>query len=248
MDKLQELFASETGNVMQEISPHDTMYQGGNKVHYFGVGQSALRCIKLAMLAASKDFSTVRNILDLPSGYGRVLRYLKAYFLHAHITACDIEQNAVDFCNKVFKAKPVYSKKRPSDIKIADKFDLIWCGSLLTHLNFDRWGEFIKFFHSVLNNKGILVFTTHGRFSVERIRTGDFTYGLSDDSLKILLNDFDSHGFGYLNYPDVDEFGISLSAPSYVLGMLENMIDLKLLLYYEKGWDDHHDVIACVKG
>lgn len=246
MDKLQELFEQDI-NVIREISPDDAMYQGGNKIHYFGVGQSALKCIKLALLAATKDLSTVKKILDLPSGHGRVLRFLKAYFRDAQITACDIERNAVDFCSKVFNAKPIYSEKRPADIKIEGKFDLIWCGSLLTHLNFDHWVAFTKFFHSILNNKGILVFTTHGRYSVERIRRGDFTYGLSDYSLKILLDDFDRHRFGYVNYPDVDDFGISLSSPSHVLAMVEKIFDMNLLLYYEQGWDNHHDVVAYVK-
>ena len=246
MNKLQELFEQEI-SVIQEISPHDEMYQGGNKEHYFGVGRSALKCIMLAMLAAGNDMENIKKILDLPSGYGRVLRYLKAFFKDAQITACDIERNAVEFCRSIFDAKPIYSEKRPSNIKIDNKFDLIWCGSLLTHLDFVRWVEFINFFHSILASRGILVFTSHGRHCVERILTGDFTYGLNNESLKILLDDFDRKGFGYVNYPDIDDFGISLSSPAHVLTMLENIADLQLLLYYEKGWDNHHDVVACVK-
>jgi SAM-dependent methyltransferase len=246
MDKLRELFEQDI-SVIREISPDDTMYQDGNKIHYFSVGQSALKCIRLAILAAGNDLTNIKNILDLPSGYGRVLRYLKAFFQDAQISACDIERGGVDFCHRVFNAKPIYSEKRPSDIRIADKFDLIWCGSLLTHLNFDRWPEFFDFYHSILNNKGILVFTAHGRHCVERIRSGNFTYGIDDVSLKILLNDFDRKGFGYINYPNVDDFGISLSSPSHVLAMLEKIFGLKLLLYFERGWDNHHDVIACVK-
>jgi len=247
VDKLQELFELESSNVILEISPDDVMYQDGNKIHYFAVGQSALKCIKLAMLAATKNLNTVKKILDLPSGYGRVLRFLKAYFHEAQITACDIDRNAVDFCCKYFSAKPIYSEKQPINIKTEDRFDLIWSGSLLTHLSRDRWFEFIDFFRSVLNGGGILAFTIHGRTCVEKIRKGDFTYGMNDTSLQMLLNDFDRDGFGYINYPNVDDFGISLSSPSHVLAMLEKMLDLKLLLYYEKGWDHHHDVIACVK-
>jgi SAM-dependent methyltransferase len=247
MNKLQEFFEQDM-SVIQEISPNDEMYQGGNKQHYFSVGQSALKCIELALLASDNNLINIKNILDLPSGYGRVLRYLKAFFQDAQITACDIERDAVDFCRRVFNARPIYSEKRPSNIKITDKFDLIWCGSLLTHLNFDRWSEFLNFFHSILNNKGILIFTAHGRYCAERIRSGDFTYGLDDVNLKALLNGFDRDGFYYVNYGSTEDYGISLSTPSYVLTLLETLPDFKLLLYIEQGWDNHHDAIACIKG
>lgn len=244
---MQNFFEHEKLNLIQKISPDDGMYQAENKEHYFNVGRSALKNIKLAVLAADKHFTDIRNILDMPSGYGRVLRYLKAFFQEAQITACDIEQDAVDFCCRVFNVRTVYSKKRPSDINIMDRFDLIWCGSLLTHLNLDRWPEFLDFFCSVLNSRGILVFTTHGRYCAERIRSGDFTYGLGDSELRVLLADYYRTGFGYVNYSNADEYGISLSSPSHVLKLIEKYHDFKLLLYNEKGWDNHHDVIACIK-
>jgi SAM-dependent methyltransferase len=247
MNTLEKLFEQQVPNVIQEISPHDNMYQGENREHYYGVGQSALKCIKLAILAAGKNFADIGNILDLPSGYGRVLRFLKAFFREAQITACDIEQDAVDFCAKVFDAKPVYSKKRPADIENMNRFDLVWCGSLFTHLNFYRWAEFLNFFSSVLNNNGILVFTVHGRYCAERIRTGNFTYGLDDVSLKMLLKGFDRNGSCYVNYSNTEDYGISLSVPSHVLTLLEKLSDFQLLLYLEKGWDNHHDVVACMK-
>ena len=80
MDTLSKLFEEERLDVIQEISPNDGMYQGGNKDHYFSVGRSALRNIKLAMAAAGKNPTDMKNILDLPSGHGRVLRFLKAFF------------------------------------------------------------------------------------------------------------------------------------------------------------------------
>ena len=244
---MNNLFGQKTVDIILDISPNDIMYQCGNKEHYYGVGQSALDCINLALFAAGRDIKEIRTILDLPSGYGRVSRFLKAFFADADVTACDLERDAVDFCHKVFGARPVYSSKRPADISISGKFDLIWCGSLLTHLDFDRWDEFLIFFDSVLNDGGVLVFTTHGRYCAHRMLTKDFTYGLDSHKLRMLLQDFDHDGFGFVGYENGDNYGISLTSPSYVLSLLQKVSSLKLLLYLEKGWDSHHDVIGCIK-
>ena len=62
--------------VNDQIAPDDGMWDG-NPSHYFGVGQSALHCIKVSMLAAGIESFT--NILDLPCSHGRVLRMEMAF-------------------------------------------------------------------------------------------------------------------------------------------------------------------------
>ena len=65
--------------VIREISPNDGMFRG-NLTHYFGVGESAVKVIQNAMKVANKTVSDVKKILDFPSGYGRVLRSIRANF------------------------------------------------------------------------------------------------------------------------------------------------------------------------
>src|SRR2546430_17501917 len=158
---LRELFRQKPAGVATEIAAADGMYQGDVE-HYFRVGQSALQGIRLAMLAAGKD--TLHRILDLPCGYGRVLRNIRADFPTAQLVACDLETEGVDFCAREFGAMPVYGHERPEEIVIAGDFDLIFCGSLLTHLEADKWIAFLQFFSSHLAPGGIVVFTTHGRW------------------------------------------------------------------------------------
>ena len=138
------------------------MFQG-NKGHFFHVGQSAMQCIKLAILASGKEFTAITKILDLPCGYGRVMRMLKSAFPEARLTGCDLLHDGVDFCAQVFGATPLYSDKSIENVEPKGKFDLIWCGSFLTHLDAVRWPKFIEFFNEVLEPGGILIFTTHGR-------------------------------------------------------------------------------------
>jgi len=243
MYQLKELFEQKTSNVIREISPNDSMYV--TEEHYFSVGHSALKCIKLAMLAAGKE--DFKNILDLPCGHGRVLRMLKAAFSKAQITACDLDRDAVDYCAKVFGATSVYSKKQPDQIAIQGKFDLIWCGSLLTHLKSSHWGSLLNLFNSLLCPGGLLIFSTQGRCSIHWIRSGICTYDLDSTQLSILLDGWERNGFGYVDYLNMNDYGVSVSSLAWVLLQLEKLPDLRLLTVTEMGWDNHQDVIACVR-
>src|SRR5438874_890183 len=81
-------------------------------------------------------------------------------------------------------AFPVISQQRARDIAIQQRFDLIWCGSLLTHLNSNAWSEFLGLFDLLLDPGGALVFTTHGRWVAERMRRGRYYYGLSEEQIR----------------------------------------------------------------
>jgi SAM-dependent methyltransferase len=221
------------------------MFQG-NRDHYFYVGFSAINCINSALTIACKDQSSIEQILDLPCGYGRITRWLTTAFPDAKITACDLDKDAVDFCRDQFGANPVYSDINPEKIHFAQKFDLIWCGSLFTHLNNDCWIKFFKFFDSILNTDGIFVFTTHGRYIALRWSKG-FDYGVSHEIFNKVVIDFKNSGFGYHDYYSTIGYGVSLSKPSYVFTALEFFSDLRIVMFQEKGWDHHHDVIACYK-
>jgi len=233
-------------DVIRDISPNDVMFNKKHPNHYFEVGRSALESIKTALQLSGKKINEIHNILDLPCGYGRVLRFLKYYFPNSTIVACDLDSTAVDFCKETFEAIPAYSSKNIEKISFDTKFDLIWCGSLLTHIEEKNWFPFLQHFDSYLNKNGILVFTTHGEFVVKQIQEGQ-TYGLESDKIPKLLHDYCTIGFGYSNYKESNEYGISVSSPSFVLHILEKLSDLKLLMYLETRWDEHQDVIIALK-
>ncbi len=187
------------------------------------------------------------RILDFPCGHGRVLRYLRAMFPDAQLTGADLDRDAVDFCAKTFQAVPVYSSNDTQQISIEGKFDLIWCGSLLTHFDSSRCLEFLNFFTQLLSSGGILVFTMHGRLSSHWLRSGQYIYGLEPEKVPGLLQSYDSTGFGYLDYPNVHGYGISLASPAWTFSQLAQLDDITLVSYTEMGWDSHQDVIACMR-
>src|SRR5262245_27701876 len=129
---------------------------GQHRDAYFLWGASALRCIRLAVDAVGKR--EVGRILDFPCGHGRVLRNLKAAYPAASLTACDIDRDGVDFCASTFGAQGVYSDDNLDTVHLDDGFDLIWVGSLFTHLPDARWPAFLKFLADRLAPEGLLVF------------------------------------------------------------------------------------------
>jgi SAM-dependent methyltransferase len=238
------LLVSPDLEVSAEIAPGDEMYTG-NLEFYLYQGRSALRCIAASALLAG--ISGPARILDLPCGHGRVLRYLRAAFPDAVITACDLDATGVEYCSKAFGAVGVVANRDPNAIQLEGHYDLAWCGSLLTHLDAHLWSDFLASFARVLVPGGLLVFTTHGRRSERWLRNGTTNYGLDEGRVDDLLAAIERTGFGYVDYPGRQDYGISLSRPSYVAGQVQAHPTLRLAAILEYGWDDHQDVIACVK-
>jgi SAM-dependent methyltransferase len=247
--------------VIDEVSPNDHMYKSARGTDldkaYVGHGRAALDSIRLAMLAAQKE--TVTSILDLPSGHGRVLRVLKAEYPEARLTACDIYRDGVDFCSSAFGATGVYGHERPADIKLGDQFDLIWCGSLLTHLDAPLWEQFLDLFQSALMPGGLLIFTTMGRSIAADMRDpvkGRIRLAKKDEQREAIVQGYDRTGFGYAEYQFPEDrrkslslppkYGIALARPSWTCSLIERRPHLQLVSYMENRWGAQ-DVIACVR-
>lgn len=221
--------------VKRSIHPNDTMNPYGEG-QYLAVGLSALRAIDAGVRAAGLAPS---SILDMPSGYGRVTRFLKARYPNAKLAACDLEREGVDFCASYLGAAAFYSDSDLRKVNLGRRFDLIWVGSLLTHFDERHIDDALDFFSRHLSPSGLLVFSAHGRGAVERIEAGD-TYGADVDEL---LRGYHSSGFGYSAYPG-QRYGVSLSSPEWVRG---KMNDWREVWFSEKAWANHHDVYAFMR-
>jgi SAM-dependent methyltransferase len=219
------------------ISPRDAMYIGDG-AHYFSVGLSALRAIEAAGAPVSG------RILDMPCGHGRVLRFLKARYPAAAIVACDLDADGVAFCADRFEAQPQQSSEDLGSLALPGPFDLIWCGSLVTHLDADAIAALLALFARALASSGVAVVTTHGELVADRLRAGD-TYQLDLAAARAAVDAFDATGFGYADYPWSPGYGVSLTAARWIESAAEHA-GLKVAHMIERGWDDHQDVVALV--
>jgi hypothetical protein len=176
-----------------------------------------------------------------------MLRLLRVAFPDAEITAADLDRDAVDFCVATFGAVPVYSAPKPADIALPRRFDLVWCGSLLTHLSADRWPGFLELFRDHTNPRGITVFTTHGSTTADWMSCGQYLYALQPNQAEQVLADYREHGFGYSDYGAGSDYGVSVSAAGWVHAAIARVAGWRLVAHFPRAWDDHHDVWACVR-
>jgi SAM-dependent methyltransferase len=217
------------------------MYEG-YPTHYFSSGYSALFCVRRAL---DKSVSKApESILDFGCGHGRVLRSLAAEFPRAGLTAADVDSGGVNFCVKTFGAIPMCSNADFSRLVFNTKFDLIWVGSVFTHLRSERWLSLLEVFRSILTKDGLLVFSTHGSEAERRLREGQCRWhGLEADRVAKILRDHDKRGFGYSDYRKSKDFGVPLSCPEWVSPRIKE-VGFELVLYQKKSWDDCQDVWA----
>jgi SAM-dependent methyltransferase len=241
---LPEFLADAPREVSRQISARERMPAADVDV-YLAVGRSALKVIRLAQIASGKrDFV---SILDMPSGHGRVLRWLKAAYPEAQLTACDLLTDGVDFCAESFGATPVYSSPFPEAVTFPGRYDLIFVGSLLTHVDVHHWDHLIALWHTLLAPDGLLVVTTHGEFVAERMRAGHL-YGYPAAGIARALRAYGHAGFAFLEEPPANiDYGITLARPEWTLSRLLRHSDFRVVMSGEALWDRHQDVTAVVK-
>jgi SAM-dependent methyltransferase len=235
----------ESLDVIREISGADGMRFALPDV-YFTAGRSALRSIRLAMLAANR--AQVSRVLDFASGGGRVLRYLKAAFPGAELAACDVVDVYLRFCSDTFGARALKSNVDPAQIELDGQFDLIWCGSLLSHTDSDDFAGYLKLWESALAPGGVLVFSVMGRSVTVALQNGMSPLSVNGEEADQILRDFASTGFAFvygIHEPEA-KLGEAVASRAWVCRQLEQTPELSLLLYCEESWEGQ-DIVACMK-
>jgi SAM-dependent methyltransferase len=243
--RLPQVFSAVHRPVVRDIGAGERM-PADDLAGYLATGESALKAIRLALLAAREP--EPRSILDLPCGHGRVMRWLAAAFPDARLTACDLLTDGVAFCAETFGARAIDSVAEPTPELFGEQYDLIWVGSLFTHIDAAAWDHFLGLFDSILAPGGVLVFTTHGELVAARMRHGAL-YGYPPPSVERLLRTYAHAGFGFLEeHPAQIDYGITLARPAWVVDRIGRLGDLRIALYTEALWANHQDVVAAVKG
>ena len=230
--------------VETNIHHNDGMYKGDGSA-YFSVGLSAIRCLDAAVEAA--NLTDIRRVLDMPCGHGRVLRFLVHRFPQAHFVACDLDREAVDYCAKTFGVEEGYSQPDLDRLALAKQFDLIWCGSLITHLDARKITNLLSFFSRHLAPTGLVVFTTAGDQVVRWMSNGQFDYGIDRQKIAEICGDYSTNGYGYTDYPYMADYGISLTSPEWIRGQIRQIGGLREVFFEPHAWDNHQDVFGFVK-
>lgn len=225
-----------------EIAPNDLM----NNQWYFEVGRSAIEVILAGIM--SSYLRRVERVLDLPCGHGRVLRHLVRMFPDAQFHACDLDTDGIAYCAQRFNATPVVSKSELTAVDFGTEFDLIWVGSLFTHIAEEQSARWLAHLARFLAPKGIIVATMHGRWCEHVHQRSPY---LGSDKWAEVMDGYRVRGYGYSDYAPAESsqylpghYGVSLTKPHAMLRMVEEIEDTRVFSYIERAWADHQDVIV----
>lgn len=219
-----------------EISSNDDMLDSSTE-YYVSVGLSALRVIE----AALRGRATPHCILDLPCGHGRITRLLRSRFPDAEITVSDIDPDGVAFTADRFRARGILSSSDLRNLKLGGPFDLIWVGSLITHLSEKMSRRLLDCLIRHMDLNATLIITSHGHRAAESMVNID--YGIGRQRTKRVLQEYEDSGYGYIDYPGIPNYGISVIAREWIEEMFRGS-PLRLHRFIEQGWADHQDVLV----
>jgi SAM-dependent methyltransferase len=240
----------------QAISVQDEMWNGLGKdqaeyarLHYMYGGRSALKCIFDALMSA--EVKLPKTIFDFPSGHGRVTRFLVKAFPESEVWAGDLNTDGVDFCASRFGAKPFYSSPDLSTLSFPRKFDMIWCGSLASHLPEDQCKALFTLLLDSLEDNGILCITTCGR-GMQWAHENVFKT-IHDSAYEKICKDLAETSFGYApysyrygQYDEADKYGMAFIYPSWIEKNILNP-SIQVLQFREKAWHGAQDVWCLIK-
>lgn len=246
------------------ISPDDHMMTTPDPVAYFRTSRSALDCVLRGLASAGKVPSDVGAVLDFGSGYGRVYRALAAAFPDAKLTACDLMESASRFCAETFGGDWVKSDEDLAAVKLPRKYDLIWLGSVFTHLPIHRWQSLLGFLADATNQAGVVVFTSHGERAIKQIEDVLLKrnpFAIESDWYAAMKAGLPQAGFDF--YPsrpavvkhqvdrgiDVSqgEYGFSFTTEEWVRQFVSTIPQWNLVAYEAAGWGGNHDVVTLLR-
>jgi SAM-dependent methyltransferase len=164
-----------------------------------------------------------------------VLRWLRAAYPESKIVAADVFDSMPRFCQRRLGAdEAVVVPRDPSSLDLG-QFDLIWVGSLLSHVDAPAWRAVLRFLRRSVSPRGLAVFTTHGQSIVaEGLRTRQNTLRFSEDEVDQVLRDYDETGFGY-RATITEDHGDCFASPAWITAELRDA-GWRIVLFSEAAW------------
>ncbi len=232
-------------HVVDTISPRDAMFRAlPDPASYLRAGKSVAHTIRIA---ADLAHLVPKSILDYGCGHGRVLRWYQAFWPEAELTAADITRDQIDFCSKAFGAKPFLIDKSFAEIALPSDYDLIWLGSIFTHMDKSEWADLFRVVRDRTRPGGLLCFSFAGRYVYNSLKKGD-RFGFKPEEEEQVVNfitDYESSGFGFIkqNESNGKPWGRSLAKPDWVLDFCLSQ-GAKIVLFSEEAYARRQDIMC----
>jgi len=237
--ELGQIFAQyEAAELNRTVDPSDDMYASGPE-WYWSLGRSGVECVLQGL--AVTPLSSVGSVLDLACNWGRTGRHLHAAFPDATIWYSDINEQAAEFCAREFSGKSIIASSELTETPLP-QLDVMWIGSLFTHLTETKTRTWLAYLAEHLNHHGILVATFHGRRTAEIFKNQfpelvSQTWPVAQES-----------GWGYVPYDSADpEWGFSMNTVVRLAEIATDIPGVRIAGLVEAGWDGNHDVLTLLR-
>ncbi|MEM9497491.1 MAG: class I SAM-dependent methyltransferase [Pseudomonadota bacterium] len=231
----------------ETVFAEDPMFDG-NKNGYLATAKSALHAVQGCLDLKAVKHEEIQSILDFGCGHGRVTRAFVAHWPDADVTAYDILEEGVRFCEKELGCRAMLGPQDIGETALqAEQYDLIFCGSIFTHLDVEEFNFLLGHLARALKPNGTLVFTTAGHFVAKLVEAG-YKGGVRPNVARTMLGSFYENGFGFGFYTGYEHrrWGWTLAAPWWIARSVDKQ-GLQLLSLMERGWGGRQDVVAVHK-
>ena len=249
--------------INQTISPDDHM-NVANLEAYMRTCRSALDAIYNGLEASGRRPESINTVLDFGCGYGRIYRGLAAAFPNAELTACDLMESAAQFCADTFGGTSIKSCEDVGRVTLPTKYDLVWLGSVFTHLPKHRWISLLAFLAQWTNPSGVIVFTSHGNKAIKHMDNHVLKrnpYMIPTDIWRSIKQNLPLKGFQFFAIragnqkanmargieTSEGEYGFSFATEDWVKHLLSDNPDWDLVTYASGGWGNNHDVVTLLR-
>ena len=106
-------------------------------------------------------FDRLDSVLDFASGYGRLTRVLVQRLAKEQIWVSDIYREAIAWQLKTYGVQGFYSTPSPRDLRHERVHDVVWVGSLFSHLPDGLFQDWLAKIWSFVGPRGVLAFSVH---------------------------------------------------------------------------------------
>ena len=239
--------AREFPGIPGRVHPNDFMFEHSSPAEIASYAERAanvLANIEASLTAGGRRFDQVERWLDFGCGYGRVVRFLAERVPPDRLWAGDVLEEAVDFCHSEFGVHPLHSRADLERLEL-DPFDFIYAISVLSHLNERNSRALLRVLGDALRPNGILMFTTHGRRSLENPALYGAEFGERREEIAEAV---EARGMSFLPYAFTggDHYGMAWHSRDWVEKTVAELHAdaLRLVRFVAHGLDDHQDVFA----
>lgn len=202
---------------------------------YLHVGYNGFQIIQRAVNTFLKKEKNELTILDFGSGHGRVSRFLALAYAPEQIWISDIKPDAVMFQKNHLGVNGFVSTASPMAFMQNQTFDLIFCGSLFTHLPERLYTQWLEALSSWLNPGGILVFSVHdiSILGADPNQNGFYFHAANED---LLFPEIEGH------LADNQQYGITYSGEFFIQKTVQQLRNMTLIAKWEKEYGGKQDV------